>query len=87
MRNTTVTYNGEQMSLYDATQLQRKLERNIRENKKQIASYKGYLKETDNEDIRSSLKEENAKLRANNAKLNTFLAETGLKESDGRLRI
>lgn len=87
MRNTTVTYNGEQMSLYDATQLQRKLERNIRENKKQIASYKGYLKGTDNEDIRSSLKEENAKLRANNAKLNTFLTETGLKESGGRLRI
>lgn len=87
MKNSKVSYNGKDISLYDATQKQRALEREIRKNKKQIASYKGYLKEKDNADIRSSLKDENEKLRQNNAKLNDFLTQTGLKESGGRLII
>lgn len=92
MKNATVTYKGNEINTYDATQIQRKLERNIRENKKQIASFKGALQsdnleDKDRRDIETQLKDENKYLRQNNANLREFLEETGLKESGGRLAI
>lgn len=92
MKNASVTYKGNEINTYDATQIQRKLERNIRENKKQIASFKGALQsnnleDKDRRDIETQLKDENKYLRQNNANLREFLEETGLKESGGRLAI
>ena len=37
LKNETVTYNGKQISKYEATQIQRKIERKIRQDKKDIA--------------------------------------------------
>lgn len=87
MKNATVKYNGAEISLYEATQKQRELERTIRDNKKQIASYKGYLKETDSQEIKDDLKKETEKLKQNANTLKDFLEETGLKESGGRTAI
>ncbi len=43
MANEKVTYNGKEISLYDASQIQRKMERQIRQDKKQIAGLQGIL--------------------------------------------
>ena len=36
LKNEKVTYNGKQISKYDATQIQRRMERQIRNDKKEI---------------------------------------------------
>ena len=45
-KNATVTYNGETMSLYDATQLQRSMEKQIRADKRQLISLQEAMKNT-----------------------------------------
>ena len=48
--NEKVTYNGKEYSKYDATQLQRAMERQIRANKKELVSYQALLN-SDNKDL------------------------------------
>lgn len=43
LKNETVEYNGKKISKYEATQIQRKMERQIRQNKKDIAGLQGIL--------------------------------------------
>ena len=49
-KNEKVEYNGQLISKYDASQIQRKMERNIRQNKKDIAGLQGILA-SNNSDI------------------------------------
>ncbi len=43
-KNEKVTYNGQKISKYEATQIQRKMERRIRADKKELAGLQGILK-------------------------------------------
>lgn len=92
MANEKVTYNGKEISKYEATQIQRKMERQIRYDKKEIAGLEGILtsKTTDNKLIEAS-KSEFAKrsliYKAHQNQLKDFLTQTSLKKDDTRVYI
>ena len=90
MKNAKVSYNGKEISEYKASQIQRSYERQIRQNKKDIAGLQGIL--TSNSDvniteIQTQLKVTQNKMRNNNAKLNNFLEQTGFRKDYTRLAI
>lgn len=85
MKNSKVEYNGAKISKYEASQIQRRLERNIRQNKKDIAGLKGL--QNKDVDVKDEMRNARAKLRNNNAKLNDFLNQTGFKKDNSRLVI
>ncbi len=89
LKNEKVTYNGKDISKYEASQIQRKYERQIRQNKKDIAGLQGLLTSTDinNEELQMQLKNTRNKMRINNAKLNDFLDQTGFRKDNTRLVI
>ena len=76
--NATVTYNGKEMSYYDATQIQRKFEREIRKARREQAAV---------EAIELDSFEERAKVRQLRAGLIDFLEQTGLSRKYERDRI
>ena len=49
-QNEKVTYNGQKISKYEATQIQRKMERQIRQDKKDIAGLQGILTSNNKDD-------------------------------------
>ena len=73
-----VTYNGEEMSLYDATQKQRSIERQIRKAKRQAAAL-----EAAGLDNSAEL----ARVRAYQAKMRDFIKQTGLQRQRFREQI
>lgn len=83
-RTATVDYNGEKISEYEASQIQRKMERRIRQNKKDIAGLQG-LGNIDG--VQDEIKGLKSKLRANNNELNNFLEQTGFIKDNTRLVI
>ena len=84
-RNAKVSYNGEEISEYEASQIQRSYERQIRQNKKDIAGLEAIK---NNEiDTKDELRNAKNKLESNNAKLNDFLEQTGFKKDYSRLKI
>lgn len=88
MSNSFTKYNGEKISEYEASQIQRKMERKIRENEKQIASLKvGVDSFENNEEYKQALKLEREKKRKNTNELNDLLEQTGLKKDNTRLII
>lgn len=74
----TVTYNGEEMSFYAATQKQREIERKIRYWKRQEGALKAAGLDT---------AEETAKVRAWQAEMRKFIKDTGLVRQGERERI
>lgn len=92
LKNEKVKYNGQTMSRYDAEQLQRKMERQIRKDKKDIAGLQGILT-SDNkddkllEDTRIQLANAQTKLKQDNSILNNFTKQTGLKKDSTRLMV
>ena len=91
LKNETVMYNGKKISKYDATQIQRKMERQIRQNKKDIAGLQGILT-SDNSDIETDIVKRNiveAELRLKEEKiaLDDFINQTNLKEDYTRTYI
>lgn len=79
--NQTVQYNGETIKYYDATQMQRGMERQIRATKRELAGYSEGMK-SDNEGIRNAMKEDfsasSVKLKQQEARLRDFTRQTGL---------
>ena len=91
MANETVTYNGQQLSKYDAQQIQRRMERTIRQDKKDIAGLQGALT-SNNEDlnieqVQKELQDTQAKIKLHNSIFNNFLDETGFRKDYSRLKI
>ena len=87
--NEKVTYNGKEISKYDATQIQRRMERQIRQDKKDIKVQQALLT-SDNKDInidevKTEIRNIKAKQRQHNAQLNDFLSQTGLNKDNSRL--
>ena len=92
LKNEKVKYNGHIMSRYDAEQLQRKMERQIRQDKKDLAGLQGILtsNNSDNkliEKAKQELKITEIQKNNNIQELNTFLKETGLSGDNSRLFI
>lgn len=93
LNNQTVRYNGEDIKIYDARQMQRKMEADIREDKRQIAGYNGIL--TSNPTINQELIEEtkskfalkSVELKQKENILKDFSEQTGLKRDRVRERI
>ena len=91
IKNEKVEYNGQQISTYNASQIQRGMERSIRQNKKDIAGLQGVLtsnnKDIDIKETQKLLKETQNKLQQSNSALNDFLKQTGFKKDNSRLVI
>lgn len=92
MNNEKVTYNGKELSKYDAKQTQRNMERQIRQDKKDIAGLQGILtsNNTDNkliEETKVNLINTQNKLKAHNSSLNDFIEQTNFRKDNSRLTI
>lgn len=92
LKNETVYYNGEKISKYDATQIQRAIERKIRKDKKDIAGLQGILK-SNNEDnelkdaVNRKLININSKLNSDKLLLDDFISQIEFKKDNNRLNI
>ena len=90
-KNAKVNYNGQEISLYDATQIQRKYERQIRIDKKKIAGRERLLtsittNKTEKE-LKAGLNYHKAKLEIDKNNLNDFLKQTKLSKQYERTEI
>lgn len=87
-RNEKVTYNDKKISKYDATQIQRRMERQIRADKKELVSYQALLN-SNNEDLDIDIIQNKFNITSNKLKqkerlLNDFLAETEMNRDKNR---
>lgn len=85
MNNKKVNYNGNEMSYYEATQYQRKLERNIRKFNRQIEGNNKLLlnnKDVDIDQVKYSVGIIKAKRNGVVNELSELQKQTGLKESN-----
>ncbi len=92
INNATVKYNGKIMSKYDAEQLQRKMERQIRQDKKDIAGLQGILTSNTTDDIliadtKERLLKQQAKYKEHNYILNDFIKQTNSRKDYSRLNV
>lgn len=92
MKNAKVTYNGKQISQYDAEQMQRAMERRIRQDKKDIAGLQGILTSVNKddkllEDTKIQLANAQTKLKQDNSILNNFTKQTKLRKDSTRITI
>lgn len=74
------TYDGKSYTAYEATQMQRRVEREIRKLKREKAAYKAAGLQKDETAV-------NIRLRRLNAKYKAFSAEAGLPEQPERMRV
>lgn len=90
-KNEKVEYNGKKISKYDATQIQRRLERQIRQNKKDLKAQEAILtsnnKNIDIEEVQAEIRNVKARQKNHNAQLNSFLEQTGFRKDNSRLVI
>lgn len=88
-KNEKVTYNGKQYSKYDATQIQRKIERQIRQDKKDLKAQQAILtsnnKSINVEEVQAEIRNIRVTQRKHNTQLNDFLNQTGLNKDNSRL--
>lgn len=86
----TVTYDGVQYSDYEASQLQRKMERGIRDSKRTLTGLDAAQAAAD-ETLARGLREEfqarSVKLKQQEARLSDFLAQTGRGEERARVQV
>lgn len=92
LKNETVTYNGEKVSKYEATQIQRKMERQIRNDKRQLSGLQGILTSTtdDNkliEDTRTEFGKRSLIYKTHQNELDDFIKQTSLKKDSTRTYI
>lgn len=89
-KNEKVEYNGKKISKYEATQIQRKMERQIRNDKKEIAGLQGILTSNNKdskliEDTKAQLITKQSKLKEHNSVLNDLISQTNSKKDYNRL--
>ena len=91
-KNEKVTYNGKEYSKYDATQIQRKMERQIRKDKKELAGFQGILTSNSKdkkllEDTRTEFARRSLIYKTHQNELDDFIQQTSLKKDNTRLYI
>lgn len=84
INSESVYYNGEKMSLYDATQEQRKMESSMRDTRVKLSAY-GSMK--DNPAAQAEFASLSVKLKEQEAEYRNFCRQTGLAEQNERLRV
>lgn len=92
MTNETVVYNGEKISKYDAQQIQRKMERQLRQDKREIAGLQGILNSNTKDDkllenARNNLTNTQIKVKQHSTELNDFLKQTKFRKDSTRVQI
>lgn len=91
MSNETVSYNGKQINRYEASQMQRGMERQIRQDKKDIAVLQRVLlsnnKDLDREKIKQELNQAKINIQLHNTILNDFIEQTGFRKDYSRLQV
>ena len=90
LKNEKVNYNGKNISKYEATQIQRRMERQIRNDQKELAGYDGILRSntTDNKLIENTKKEfakRSLIYKTHKSELADLIKQTNLKEDSNRL--
>lgn len=89
--NATVRYDGRTIPLYDATQMQRAMEREIRDTKRLLAGLDAGIEETSDGALKAALKQDftakSALLKRQEAALKEFLWETGLLNDSSRVQV
>lgn len=90
-KNEKITYNGKEYSKYDATQLQRAMERKIRADKKKLSGLQGILKSAkDNkliEDTKTEFARHSLIYKTHQNELEDFIQQTTLRKDNTRLYI
>lgn len=91
-KNEKVTYNGKQISKYDATQIQRRMEKQIRNDKKQLAGLQGILKSNTNDnrlilETRTDFAKHSLIYKTHQNELDDFIQQTSLVKDNSRLYI
>ena len=90
-QNEKVTYNGKEYSKYDATQLQRAMERRIRADKKELAGLQGILTSAkDNkliEDTRTEFGRRSLIYKTHQNELDDFIEQTSFVKDNTRLYV
>lgn len=87
MKDKTVTYNGQEMSVYDARRKQRGYERTIKKTKAELVAYDEALKRLPLEEqtaLKFQFQNASVKLKGQEAKLSDFCRQTGLKRDKFR---
>ncbi len=91
MANEKVTYNGKEISKYEASQMQRKMERQIRQDKKDIAGLQGALtnnnKDLDIQKLQEKLRQTKTEMQQHNTSLNDFIEQTKFRKDYSRLTV
>jgi len=91
LNNKTVTYNKQEIDYYEATQMQRAMERNIRQTKREIAGYEGIALESKAkeriEEAKTRITDKTTQLKQQQKELKDFIEQTGLTRDRARERI
>lgn len=87
----SVEYNGKQFTEYEAGQMQRGHERQIRETKRKLAGYNSAVNEAKDDTLKNTLQnrfnEESVRLKKQEAALKAFCKETGRRYESARVQI
>lgn len=91
-KNEKVTYNGKGYSKYEATQIQRKIERQIRNDKKQLAGLQGILNSNINDnklilETKTNFSKRSLIYKTHQNELDDFIKQTSLVKDNSRLYI
>lgn len=91
INNETVRYNGKDIKRYEATQMQRAIEREIRQNKRDLAGNAGILSSNAKESAIKVAKEKffetSSILKKNEKQLKDFIEQTSLTRQEARERV
>lgn len=86
-----VEYNGKQFTEYEASQMQRSHERQIRETKRKLAGYNSAISEAKDDTLKNTLQnrfnEESVRLKKQETALKAFCKETGRRYESARVQI
>lgn len=91
LANEKVTYNGKEISRYDAQQIQREMEKQLRQDKKDVVALNAILTSSIDETLLKETKEKltniKVKQKEHNATFKDFLNQTGFRKDYSRLKI
>lgn len=90
MKNATVKYNGKEIGGYEATQVQRGIERKIRESKRKLIAYDEGIKNSSGtlrDEFRLRYSVESKQLSELNKRLDDFCSQTGFVKQYDRSRV
>lgn len=90
MKNKTVTYNGQEMSVYEARKKQRSMEHGIKTSKRNLVGYDEAMKllpEDEQLDLKLQFQDASVRLKNKEARLADFCKQTGLKRDRFREQV